>query len=405
MSDLLLDEAWYRSRYPDIEEAVRNNKVPSGRFHYLKFGRQEGRSAYRFDPAWYSDAYPMVGRDIARGRASDPQEHYERHGRFRGYLPFAGAPRREGFTAQRARARDLWVDLPNADDIVVGRRDAGLITSARAALLSDFIANGFVVLREAITPATIAWARYDLAKAYLGCDERQQFVSGVGDDLRTAPWCPATNDGPAAAKDIHCLSPAIREMIFNEQVVSVLRILFDSPPIVFASKACLRGCGTPYGTDALRWPMSRPRQLAGALFALEQGEPGACSFACRPGSHRLIESPGAFSEGKHNVEAAAVDTGECDGADALGLPTVPDIQELVLSLNCGDVVLWSAGLWHVEQPPTSLKTTRRSVAARYCPSYAAPLSWEEIPPQIAAYCDQGYYTARTSSSPPLQEVL
>ena len=49
--DFEFDEVWYLHTYPDIAKAVRDGVVPSGRVHYVKFGRDEGRlPTAQFDP-------------------------------------------------------------------------------------------------------------------------------------------------------------------------------------------------------------------------------------------------------------------------------------------------------------------------------------------------------------------
>jgi predicted O-methyltransferase YrrM len=37
------DEAWYLNTYPDVADAVRDGRLPSGHDHYVRFGRSEGR--------------------------------------------------------------------------------------------------------------------------------------------------------------------------------------------------------------------------------------------------------------------------------------------------------------------------------------------------------------------------
>jgi hypothetical protein len=37
------DEEWYLREYPDVADAVREGRGPSGRSHYISHGRYEGR--------------------------------------------------------------------------------------------------------------------------------------------------------------------------------------------------------------------------------------------------------------------------------------------------------------------------------------------------------------------------
>jgi hypothetical protein len=397
-SDLIFDEAWYLTRYLDVAEALKGGSSLTALGHYLKFGRGEGRSGYRFDPDWYVLAYPPVNRDIAQGRASNPREHYERYGRYRGYLPHAGATRPESLAKQHPRFGGLWIDLPNSLDIVVGRRDAQLITAMEAALLSDFIENGFVVLRAAVASATIDRARHDLAIAYLGCYDTLLFDSPLHAS-GAAPWRPATNDGAAAALDIHCFSQAIRELIFSDEVISFLQLLFDSRPVVFASEGYLRGSGK-HGQDAVLWPTTRPRHSAAVWFALERGQPCTGSHSFWAGSHRWDSLPinfGSIKQGetKRSDPAADTYTGPTGlpGAGTIKPLAHQHVRETTLSLDCGDAVIWHSGLWHGQQSVNSPPIMCRSVGAHYCPDYVAPASWESRPCQLLEHGNKGYYTA------------
>jgi len=397
-AEMIFDEEWYVARYPDIAEAVKAGHLSSGRTHFLANGRQEGRSSYRFEADWYMQAYPLAHRDLSLGRASSPQEHYARYGRFRGYLPHAGAPRPDALAEQRPRFGGLWVDLPNAQDIVAGRHDAGLIPAIQAALLSEFIDKGFVVLRAAISADIIGRVRYDLAKAFLGCYETLRFGSS-DDKSRAAPWQPSTNDAAVGALNIHWLSSASRELIFSDQVVSFLQLLFDGRPIAYASQGCLRSSGKPYGQDVMRFPTTRPRHLAAASFALETWSPGASQVCCRPGSHRLgnrpIDNGYARDTGSERGDADSTTnlaSGPWSAINAASLQISPDFPEQILALDCGDVVIWHAGLWHGEKPAAFKQIMRRSIEAHYCPSDVAPLSWESAPARINEFGDRGYFT-------------
>ncbi|MBV9252266.1 MAG: hypothetical protein JO227_23845 [Acetobacteraceae bacterium] len=378
---LIFDEEWYLARYPDIADAVRSGRTPSAREHYLIHGRQEGRSGYRFEPDWYLATYPLVSGEIDQGRASDPRDHYERYGYLRGYLPHAGAERRQ-IPHMCPHVSGLWIDLPNALDIVNARQDAGLINATQARLLSEFIENGFVVLRAAVAPEVTSRARYDLAKAYLGC-----FSAVLFDTATQSSWHPDVNDGSAAALDLHWLSPATRALVFSEHVLSFVRLLLDTRPIVFASKARLRGGSERHVQNAVCFPTARPGQLVTAWFPLEDERAGGNQFGCCPDIHW--------------VDCAAVSSGavrtvmgedHADAANPIGAAVSKDLKgvEQVLSLARGDAVVFHAGLWHRRMPLDAPSKTERCIEAHYCPSYGAPLSWETGSPQIISHPEQGY---------------
>ena len=186
---------------------------------------------------------------------------------------------------QHPHNEGLWIDLPNANDMIAGKHEAGLITASQAALLSDFNTNGFVVLTSAIPSNFIDDARYDLARAYLGCYDNLTFASD-GIPSGSTQWQPLINDASAAALDIHWFSPAIRRLLFHKNVRSIVQLLFDSQPIAYASRGYLRGGEGSWGRDEVLWPTTRPRHSAGVWFALETSTLCTSNPVCLPGSHQ-----------------------------------------------------------------------------------------------------------------------
>jgi hypothetical protein len=79
------DEAYYRGAYPDIDQAVVDGHMPSGRHHYEICGFDEGRTAFALDRAWYCRTYPIAAVEIAAGGWQDPEQHWLEVGRARGY--------------------------------------------------------------------------------------------------------------------------------------------------------------------------------------------------------------------------------------------------------------------------------------------------------------------------------
>ncbi len=72
------DEKSYVAANPDIGEAVRAEKIASGRAHYLSSGYYEGRDTGRagFDEAWYLQRYPDVQLAVQNRESASGFEHY-----------------------------------------------------------------------------------------------------------------------------------------------------------------------------------------------------------------------------------------------------------------------------------------------------------------------------------------
>jgi hypothetical protein len=85
-----VDEAWYRSTYRDIDEAIQAGVVGSAKEHFVSNGYFEGRlpSKIVVDEAFYISQYPDVADSIDDGHVASAQEHFETHGFAEGRLPF-----------------------------------------------------------------------------------------------------------------------------------------------------------------------------------------------------------------------------------------------------------------------------------------------------------------------------
>jgi hypothetical protein len=84
-----VDEAWYRTTYPDVAEAVDAGTYKSCKQHFVANGYLEGRRPFdvTVDEAWYLSAYPDVKEGIAEGLFASAQEHFSRHGYEEGRRP------------------------------------------------------------------------------------------------------------------------------------------------------------------------------------------------------------------------------------------------------------------------------------------------------------------------------
>ncbi len=73
-----INQNLYFETYPDIEDAVSNGQLPSGTFHFARYGYFERREALpnSFDNSWYLATYPDVGVALADGDYPDAAAHY-----------------------------------------------------------------------------------------------------------------------------------------------------------------------------------------------------------------------------------------------------------------------------------------------------------------------------------------
>jgi hypothetical protein len=90
LSHVSVDEAWYKTIYQDVEQAIQSGAVKSAKDHFVSNGYFEGRlpSKIVVDEAFYVSRYPDVAEGIDDGEINSAQEHFETHGFSEGRLPF-----------------------------------------------------------------------------------------------------------------------------------------------------------------------------------------------------------------------------------------------------------------------------------------------------------------------------
>jgi len=88
---ILVDEAWYLNRYPDVAEAVKAGDVPNAAEHYWRSGYYEHRLPYdiEVDESWYLSQYPDIRDAVSSGVFASGRSHFHQVGFAEGRLPFA----------------------------------------------------------------------------------------------------------------------------------------------------------------------------------------------------------------------------------------------------------------------------------------------------------------------------
>jgi hypothetical protein len=391
------DESDYLNMYPDIADAVDTGKIPDGLYHYNRYGRDEGRNAFKFDEDWYRRSYPLAVQEVESGKYPSLKAHFESIGRFRGYIAHAKAERPDNPNAIPSRFGGLWVDQANARDIVAGRLEIGLITSRQAELLQFFIDHGYVILEKAIPEELIERALSDHDAAYAGKFEKLLFECtkyGQG----ALPFRPEYVDHPSKALDLHWFSAAIRDLIFAPQVVEFLGLVLDAPPFASQSLCFHRGSAQEAHQDSAYVTYTLQRSFAASWIALEDVEAGAGELFYLDGSHRLDE----FLYGNQCKSYAEVTRrkimpeGEAQAEIRRHVATLPKgaadngMPEKKFIAKRGDVLIWHADLAHGGSPISQTRS-RRSVVTHYCGKYAAPLFAEWLSTSLQTH-KQGLHT-------------
>lgn len=153
------NEAAYLEMNPDVAAAVRDHRFESGRSHYERFGRNEGRppnrgcpretpapqpqpkpvpkpqpAACTFNESEYLQLNPDVARAVSMGQFVSGRAHFESFGRGEGRAPSNGCPgtstdKRTDFAFSRCDFNEQTYLLANPDvaqSVRIGRTQSGV---------------------------------------------------------------------------------------------------------------------------------------------------------------------------------------------------------------------------------------------------------------------------------------
>jgi hypothetical protein len=84
-----IDETWYRTTYPDVDEAIKAGAYRSGRQHFVEHGYFEGRRPFdlEIDEAFYLRHYPDIQDGIGKGLIESARDHFAKNGYEEGRIP------------------------------------------------------------------------------------------------------------------------------------------------------------------------------------------------------------------------------------------------------------------------------------------------------------------------------
>jgi len=412
--EIEFDEVWYLEKYPDVAQAVQNGDLPSGRVHYLRYGRDEERLGFAFDPDWYAATYPLVAAEAGDADPLVLRQHYLNAGRFRGYLAHPNSNRPKNPAGIASAYGGLWIDQANARDMIAGRLETGAISAEDAALLTAFVNDGYVKLPEPLPAALLDRAEEVLEAAYSGGLRENLLFECHAVSPGYCSWSNRVRDEAAKVLDLHWWSADIRQVIFSDSIAHFLHLIFDRPALASQTLGFYRGSGQPYHQDSAYVPYSLPLQFAATWIALEDVMEGAGELQYWAGSHKALPEyiyPGdyrsAFESQRHlgdpPLVSAAVQAHE---KQIVELARGRELKREAFLAKRGEVLFWHADLAH-GGAPISGSRTRKSIVTHYCPKEVAPLYFETVGQRSVrkhgrcCYYSSGIYSEAASDPEPV----
>jgi ectoine hydroxylase-related dioxygenase (phytanoyl-CoA dioxygenase family) len=248
--------------------------------------------------------------------------------------------------------------------------------------------NGFLILRQAISPAEIAdmldlvdrqWSARD------GNEHHVDILSGEHDG-KTYPmreaW-PGLRDNVYKLNNLFLNVPALRRIAYSPVIRAALIDLLEGEPLICNSLNFERGSQQPFHFDTWYMPPPVETRMVAANIALEPVDEDNGPITYYPGSHRI--RPWRFSDGKLNFKD--------DEAPGMYAYLEAEIARLGLTTEtfsggAGDAFLWHANLYHGGLPIRDMRRTRKSLVVHY---------WRaaDLPADQVRRDGMGAYPART----------
>lgn len=271
----------------------------------------------------------------------------------------------------RSRFGGLWTDLDNAHEIARGKRRLGWVSQEEEARLHGWIDDGYVILEGAVEHALVDALLEDLERTLRGALPRRKAEYWRDGVKRVEVAGPDTMDETAAKLlDLYMTSERAREASLHPSVVRFLSLIFERPPMAFQSLTMKRGTQQPIHTDTTFVRVSSALEMAASWIALEDVAEGSGELEYYPGSQALDE---LLFEGKYkwSPENATIVEDYSERLHAHARAHGLTLQRF--RPKKGDVLIWSADLYHGGAPEIGEGLTRRSHVTHYCPVDRAPM--------------------------------
>lgn len=252
-------------------------------------------------------------------------------------------------------ASELWIDRPDADQILDAKSTDERVKEAVRSLMRD----GLAVIRGANDPALCREAVADYERYVAG---NRRYVMKNLDELGREK----------RLVNFHLWSQAALSIGTNRLAMDILDLVFGEETAVYSSLTFKYGTQQPVHRDTPHFATWPAKRFAGVWTALEAVQPEAGPLFYHPGAHRFVVDPERFMneaderlpEGEQKARLdLALDL--YNGEVIRTAPTMADAR--TLELDVGDTVIWHPELPHGGSPASDPHRTRWSIVFHCAP--------------------------------------
>jgi hypothetical protein len=249
-----------------------------------------------------------------------------------------------------------WLDLPDAEERIQAKQDAGEISDDEAAQCRYWNQRGYLILPRLFDDETLdaVWESYEAAVAR-GKIKLPGESAGEGD-----PY-------PGRYLNPHKKSGAFCRILKHPGLLNAIRLLMEREPKPLQTIASHKGSQQGTHSDSIHMTTYPLGYLSAAWIAMEDIHPDSGPLVYYPGSHRF---PYVFSK---DVGISEADFTR-DGYRSYHDKYEPYVQKLIeehqarpeyFHARKGDVLIWHANLLHGGSPRRDLQYSRKAVVVHF----------------------------------------
>ena len=278
-----------------------------------------------------------------------------------------------------SRFGGLWIDRKDSEQLLAERLHKGLYSANLAAKISDFMRDGYVILRGAVPREETAAIRAELEKFWENPADDARVETYEVPGAEGVQWVkprPEYRFGTTKLLDYHAYSTRVRRAVANPQSVEFLTAIFEAKPKAFQGLTFWRGSEQSIHKDTAYVRVDgEPMHLAASWLALEDISPGVGELEYFVGSHRAPD----FLFGGHSKWRS-----DSPEDDSRFLQSLQDdakkygYRKGSFLAKEGDVLIWHADLAHGGGKITKPGRSRQSHVAHFTTANDNPFYMRDL---------------------------
>ncbi len=269
----------------------------------------------------------------------------------------------------------FWTDRNDAEALLEGKRELGMIDDEMSERLANWIQNGYARFEGGVSKDAIAAFHDELDGLWDRGHPELMVELSTPDGFKYQPIHQDVRNVPHKLLDLHGYAKSARDLFMVPAIEKFLSALFERPPMLFNSLMFEYGSEQPLHQDTAFVPLTSPMEFVGVWIALEEIVEGSGELIYVEGSHRL---PEFLWDGRARACAHGAKTDDYYVWVALRCQDL-GLTQRSFCAQAGDVFIWHADLAHGGTARVDPALTRRSLVGHMCPVNNTPEYWYRMP--------------------------